>query len=172
MLTAPGKDDYAPFYAGYIARVAESDVLRLLSIQAGEMRQMLGHLPADRGGYRYAPDKWSIRDIIQHLSDAERIFAVRALRIARGDQTPLPGWDEGPYALAAHAERLSVAVLLDDWEAARRSTVSMFQTFDDQLWDRRGVANDNPVTPRAIAFILAGHTAHHVAILRERYGVK
>lgn len=172
MLARPGTDEFFEYYGRYIDQVPDRDVLGILDEQRATMRSVLGHLPPDRAGYRYAPDKWSIADVIQHLSDAERIFAYRALRIARGDEMPLPSWDENAYAAQNDTSRLPIPVLLDDWEASRASTLSLFRTFDDAAWTRRGTASGHPITPRALAFIIAGHTTHHLAILRDRYGVK
>jgi len=172
MLTRPASDEFFEYYGRYIDQVPERDVLGILDEQRATMRETLGHLPPDRAGYRYAPEKWTIADVVQHLSDAERIFAYRALRIARGDETPLPSWDENAYAARTDTSRLSVPVLLDDWEASRAATLSLFRTFDGEMWTRRGTASGHPVTPRALVYITAGHTTHHLTILRERYGVK
>jgi hypothetical protein len=172
MLARPGSDEFLEYYGRYIDQVPQGDLLSILDQQRTGMRQALGHLPPDRAGYRYAPDKWTIADVVQHLSDAERIFAYRALRIARGDETPLPSWDENAYAARTDTSRLSIPVLLDDWEAARGSTLSLFRTFDDAMWTNRGIASGHTITPRALAYIVAGHTVHHLTILHERYGVR
>lgn len=168
----PTADEHAAFYSTYVNAVPEGDLLDILEEQRTTMRELLGHLPPDRGGYRYGPDKWTILQVIMHLSDAERIFAYRALRVARNDATPLPGWDENAYAEAMDTDDISVAVALDDWETARASTLSMFRTFSDSAWERRGVASNHVVSARALAYIIAGHAAHHIRILRERYGVR
>lgn len=172
MLTRPDSDEFLEYYGRYIDQVPQGGLLSILDQQRAEMRQTLGHLPPDRAGYRYGPDKWTIADVVQHLSDAERIFAYRSLRVARGDETPLPSWDENSYAARADTGRLSIPVLLEDWEAARGSTLSLFRTFDDAMWTNRGTASGHTITPRALAYIVAGHTVHHLAILRDRYGVR
>lgn len=172
MLTRPGSDEFFEYYGRYIDQVPEGSVLGALDEQRTTMRSVLGHLPPDRAGHRYAPDKWTIADVVQHLSDAERIFAYRALRIARGDETPLPSWDENAYAVRTDTTRLPIPVLLDDWEASRASTLSLFRTFGDEMWTRQGTASGHPVTPRALAYIVAGHTAHHLSILHDRYNVR
>lgn len=172
MLTRPESDEFFEYYGRYIDQVPNRPVLDVLDEQRDTMRSVLGHLPPDRAGYRYAPDKWTIADVVQHLSDAERIFAYRALRVGRGDETPLPSWDENAYATRTDTSRLSIPVLLDDWETARASTLSLFRTFDHEMWTRRGTASGHTITPRALAYIIAGHTAHHLSILLERYGVK
>jgi len=172
MLARPESGEFLEYYGRYIDQVPNRPVLDTLEEQRDTMRSVLGHLPPDRAGYRYAPDKWTIADVVLHLSDAERIFAYRALRIARGDETPLASWDENAYAAQTDTSRLSIPVLLDDWEAARASTLSLFRTFDHDMWTRRGTASGHTITPRALAYIVAGHTAHHLSILQERYGVK
>jgi hypothetical protein len=171
-LVRPTADEHAAFYSTYVDAVPEGELLAILDEQRTTMRELLGHLPPDRGGYRYGPDKWTILQVIVHLSDAERIFAYRALRIARKDTTPLAKWDENAYAEATETDDIPVAVALDDWEAARTSTLSMFRTFPESAWERRGIASDHVISARALAYIVAGHTAHHIRILRERYGVR
>lgn len=171
-ITRPTADEHAAFYSTYVNAVPDGDLLAILDEQRTTMRALLGHLPPDRGGYRYGPDKWTILQVIMHLSDAERIFSYRALRIARNDMTPLAKWDEGAYAEQMETDNLTVPVALDDWEAARTSTLSMFRMFPASAWERRGIASDHVVSARALAYITAGHTAHHIRILRERYGVR
>ena len=172
MLARPESGEFFDYYGRYIDQVPNRPVLDVLEEQRDTMRAVLGHLPPDRAGYRYGPDKWTIADVVQHLADAERIFAYRALRVARGDETPLPSWDENAYAARNDTSRLSIPVLLDDWEASRASTLSLFRTFDHDMWVRRGTASGHPISPRALAYIIAGHTAHHLSILHDRYGVK
>lgn len=172
MIARPTADEHAAFYSTYVNAVPDGDLLAILDEQRSTMRSLLGHLPPDKGGHRYGPDKWTIVQVIVHLSDAERIFSYRALRVARNDATPLARWDENAYADEMAADDISVPVALDDWEAARASTLSMFRTFPDSAWERRGVASDHVVSARALAYIIAGHTAHHIRILRERYGVR
>lgn len=171
-LVRPTADEHAAFYSTYVDAVPEGDLLAILDEQRTTMRSLLGHLPPDRGGYRYGPDKWTIVQVIMHLADAERIFAYRALRVARNDATPLARWDENAYAHQTETENVSVPVALDDWEAARASTLSMFRTFAESAWERRGIASEHVISARALAYIIAGHTAHHIRILRERYGVR
>lgn len=169
--TRPAADEYAPFYAGYIARVPGTDVLRVLREQRGSVAALLGGLDDAAGTHRYAPGKWCVNGVIGHLADAERIFAYRALRIARGDVTPLPGWDQDAYAAAGDFEARSTASLAREWASARDATLTLFDGFAEACWDHRGIANGMPVSVRALVYITAGHTAHHVAILRERYGL-
>lgn len=167
----PHDDEFAPFYAGYVARVPEGDVLALLSEQGDETQRRLGGLSTDQALYRYAPGKWSVKEVLGHLADAERIFAYRALRIARGDETPLPGFDENLYVPAGNFDQRDLAHLLAELATVRAATLSLLRTLDDAAWRRRGLCNNHPVSVRALAFIVAGHELHHVNVLAERYGL-
>jgi hypothetical protein len=168
-LSRPGTDEFSPYYTPYVARVPDGDLLATLESQLGETLALLRAVGPERSLHRYAPGKWSMRDLVQHLSDAERIFAYRALRIARGDETPLPGWDENRYAPAANADRRSWPDLIAELAAVRAATLALFRGLDADAFARRGIANGQPVTVRALVWIIAGHERHHVAVLRERY---
>lgn len=167
----PGADEYAPFYAGYVARVPESDALAVLRAQAEELRRLAGAVAADRETHRYAEGKWSVREVFGHLGDAERVFGYRAFCIGRGEKKPLPGFDERAYVAAAGADRVPLAELLAELLALRAANLAFLERFDPAAWGQVGNANDTPVTTRALAFILAGHVRHHLAILGERYGL-
>lgn len=171
LLTPPAPDEYAPFYHGYVAGVADADLLALLESQVAALRRALGGLSDEAARYRYAPGKWSIKDVVGHLADAERVMAYRALRIARGDATPLPGFDENAYAEAAGADARPLADLLDELAAVRTATLALVRALGADALARRGTANGQPVTVRALVFIVAGHAHHHARILAERYGV-
>lgn len=170
-LARPGADEYAPFYASYIAGVPEGDILDLLARQAEETQALLSPLAPERASYRYAPDKWSVTEVAGHLCDAERIFSYRALRFARGDETPLPGFDEAAYVPQAGFERRGLPDVLAELRALRQSTLCLFRGLDDAAGLRRGVANGNPMSTRAAAYVIAGHERHHVGVLRTRYGI-
>jgi len=170
-LHRPAPDEYAPFYAGYVERAPDTGLLDFLTAQKHEMRKLLESLSDERASFRYAPDKWSVKGVVGHLTDAERIFSYRALRIARGDETPLPSWDQDRYAVTANFDSQPVAALLSEWTGAREATLGLFRSFDDDFWARRGTASGKVVTVRALAYITAGHADHHIAVLRERYGV-
>lgn len=165
----PEADEYAPFYAGYVARVPEGDVVEVLERQLEGVAGFLGAIPAEREGHRYAPGKWSVREMVGHLADTERIMAYRALRIARGDATPLAGFDENAYVPPAGFDARPLASLVEEWAAVRRATLPLFRHLDAEAWTRRGTANGNAVSVRALARIIAGHTEHHLEILRTRY---
>ena len=171
-IPAPETDEFAPFYAGYIAALASSDVPALLSSQVETLRQVCSDLSEDEALYRYAPGKWSVKEVIGHLGDSERVFAYRALRISRGDRTPLPGFDENTYVAASEFDEREIQELLDDLHVLRTSTLRLFRHVDSERWQWRGVANGGEVSLRALAHIIAGHTQHHIRILADRYGLK
>lgn len=165
----PDPAEYDPYYGRYIERVEHEHVLVALEDQLDEMLGLLGSLDPAIGEYQYAPGKWTLKQVVAHVLDSERIFGVRALCIARGDTQPLPGFDENAYAEAAGAERRSISGLAREFEQVRRSNVTLYRTLDEQAWQRTGNANGAAISVRAIAWILAGHAAHHVRVLRERY---
>jgi hypothetical protein len=168
-LTRPLPDEYAEGYAPYLAKAPDGDPLVLLRTQMDEVAALYAGLTETQGGYRYAPGKWSLKDLLQHLSDAERIFAYRCLRIGRGDATPLPGFDENAFAAAASADGRSVADLLADFRAGRLSNLELFYSLSDQAWAQQGTSNGRSLTARCVPYICLGHAAHHIAVIRERY---
>ena len=165
----PGVDEFAPFYASYVNGVPDGDIVALLEEQAQTLDALLGSLSADRAEFRYAPDKWSVKDVVGHVTDTERIFGYRALRISRGDATPLSGFDQDTYVANAGFSRRSLADLLSEFRAVRGSTVALFRAMTAEESLRAGSANAVPVTARALAYITAGHERHHARILRDRY---
>ena len=168
-MNRPESSEYAPYYEGYVSQVSENDILPVLRSQLDALDVLLNRVPADRETYRYADGKWSIREIIGHLIDAERVFGYRALCIARGEKQGLPGFDQNEYMLTAPYDRISLEDLLSELRLVRLSNVAMLRTLDEEAWSRVGTANDNQVTVRALAFIIAGHVRHHMNVLRERY---
>jgi hypothetical protein len=171
-LAPPGPDEYGAYYAGYVAQVpAGADILDLLARQRASTVARFVAIPEARGAHRYAPGKWSVREVLVHLSDVERIMAYRALRVARGDATPLPGFDENAYAPLSNAEAHPLAALAEEWSDVRRATLSLFRHLPGEAWTRRGTASGAPVTVRALAWIIAGHERHHLGVLAEHYGV-
>jgi len=167
----PAPGEYPPVFERYVARVPEGDVLPALERQVSEVRAALGGLSPERAGFRYAPDKWSVRELLGHVTDTERVFAYRAMCVARGEQTPLPGFEEKDYAANAGHDRYALGDLLAEFEAVRRANVSMFAHLDEKALFRVGTANGAPVTARAIAYMMVGHARHHLAVLAEKYGV-
>lgn len=168
-ISRPAEGEFLPFYARYVARVPEGDINAILAEQAGETLALLRSVPADRSLHRYAPGKWSVRDLVQHVADTERVMAYRLLRIARGDSTPLAGFSEEDWAQVAGADRRDWLELVEEFEAVRAATIALLRGIDADAARRHGTANGATVTVRALAYIIAGHELHHVAILRERY---
>jgi uncharacterized damage-inducible protein DinB len=165
----PQETEYAPYYGRYVSRVPDGDVAATLEAQLAETLALVRGIPEARGTHRYGPDKWSIKQVLGHVIDAERIFAYRLLRIARGDATPLPGFEENDYVRHADFDRLTLADLAAELEAVRRATLFLLRHLEPDALARRGTASGFPVTARALAFIIAGHERHHVGMLRERY---
>jgi len=165
----PGADEYAPYYERYVSRVPEGDVVERMERQGAEVAELLRGVPPELHGHRYAEGKWSVREVVGHLCDAERIFPYRALRISRGDRTPLPGWEEDAYVEAANFDARSLESLAAEWADLRRATLWLFRGLDAEAAGRRGSASGYEVSARALAYITVGHTDHHLDILRTRY---
>ncbi|HVB32277.1 MAG TPA: DinB family protein [Gemmatimonadaceae bacterium] len=165
----PAADEYAPFYATYVGGVPDGDIVDVLAHQGRAVTELLGGLSEAKAGSRYAPGKWSVKEVVGHITDTERIFTYRALRISRGDATPLAGFDQDAYVAAAQADRRSLADLVAEFQAVRAATLALFGAMGAQDSRRAGSANAVPVTARALAYIAAGHELHHVGILRDRY---
>lgn len=162
--------EFAPYYSTYISRVdQEASLLEELEISVHEFIKFVQNIPLDKYDYRYAEGKWTIKDIIQHLMDSERIFAYRALRIARNDKTPLPGFEENDYADTANANERSIRDLLTELAIIRQSTIALFATFNEEILKRMGIASGYDVSVRALGFIIIGHQKHHQKIFMERY---
>jgi uncharacterized damage-inducible protein DinB len=168
-MTRPAPDEAAPYYARYIDRIAGDDVVAVLAGQAEETLALLRGISEERSRHRYASGKWSLRELLSHLTDAERVFAYRALWFARGFDTELPSFDQDVAAAAAHADAVAWAAHVEDFAAVRRASVALFRNLPAEAWSRGGIASGNRVTVRALAYIIAGHEAHHVAVLKERY---
>lgn len=173
MLTAasskPEEGEFLPYYARYISLVPTGDVLSTLEAQMVETLALLRSLPASISTYRYAPEKWSVNEVVGHLIDSERIFAGRALRFARADATPVPGFEQDEYVKNSNFEAYPLAELASEFEAVRRATIFLFRHLEEAAWMRRGVANNAEITVRALAYIIAGHELHHREILGARY---
>lgn len=166
---APETSEFAPYYGKYTSRVKSADIVATLEAQIEETRSVLGSLSAAESESRYAPDKWSIRQMLGHVIDTERIFSYRALRIGRGDKTPIEGFEQDGYVSNGPFEHRSMAELLDEFATVRRATVFLFRSLDAAAWSRRGMASNNEVTVRALAYIIAGHELHHMDVLRQKY---
>ncbi|MBI5169875.1 MAG: DinB family protein [Candidatus Eisenbacteria bacterium] len=170
LYTLPAADEYALYYGKYIDRVGP-DPLAALVAQAASTAALLAATPESLASHRYAEGKWTVREVVVHLSDAERVFAYRALRVGRGDGTPLPGFDENLFAANCGAERRTLADVAAEFAAVRAASLALFRSFDAEAIGRRGTASGHPVTVRSLVAMIAGHELHHVALLRERYGL-
>jgi|SRR5438132_6085464 len=167
----PTDSEYAPYYNGYVARVTEDEILPVLRSQLDELNLLLNPVTLERETYAYAEGKWSIRELVGHLIDTERVFGYRALCIARGETQNLPGFDQNDYMLSAPYNRIDLEDLLSELRLVRLANIAMLRNLDKESWMRVGTANDAQVSVRALAFIMAGHMRHHMGVLRERYGL-
>jgi DinB family protein len=170
-LSRPAADEYLAYYDRYIALVPDGNLIDLLVEQQRDMMRTLRPVDDERGLHAYAPGKWTVKEVIGHLSDAERVFAYRALRFARGDAQPLAGFDENAYAPAGRFNERPMGDLVEEFQAIRASTVHLFRHLNEEEMARRGIANGNPISVRALGYVIAGHERHHVGLLRERYGI-
>jgi uncharacterized damage-inducible protein DinB len=169
VIARPQAGEYAPYYERYISLIQENDILATLDRQRREMVLLLSGLSEEQGDFRYAPEKWSAKEVLGHVCDTERIFAYRALRISRGDATPMEGFEQDDSVKNGPFARHAIAEVIEDYIAVRRATISLLRSLEEAAWSRRGVANKNEVTVRAIAYTIAGHEVHHRGILEEKY---
>jgi hypothetical protein len=170
-ISRPRPDEHSAYYGAYIARVDGDDAGPALESQLTAMTRTLGAFSESMALHRYAPGKWSVKEVVGHLCDSERVFAYRALRFARADATPLPGFEEDLYVPAGRFDARPLPDLLDELQVVRSATLSLFRSFDEVALSRRGIASDRLISVRALAWVVAGHVAHHAAVLRDRYGV-
>ena len=168
-ITRPKANDYAPFHAGYVTGVPSDDILAFLEQQGRETAALLRGIAEKQSQHRYATGKWSIREVVGHVNDSERVFTYRALSFARGDASPLPGFDENAWGATSNADRRALAELIEDFFAVRSATLALYRGFSDTEIGRSGTASGHRVTVAAIAYVVAGHELHHVNILKERY---
>ena len=165
----PETTEYDPYYEKYVSRVTEPDLLELLERQPEELAALFRDATEDKGSFSYADGKWTIKEVLSHLIDGERMFAYRVLRISRGDETPIEGFEQDGYIANAHANQRPFAELLEEFALLRRANMIFFRNVRDDGWTRIGAASGVKVSVRALAYIMAGHVRHHVAILDERY---
>ena len=169
-LPRPVAGDHSPGMAGYVAAAPDlNDTVRLLTMQRDGLRQRLSGLPAARASFRYAEGKWSVREVVGHLSDAERVFQYRLLRIGRGDQTPLEGFDENTYVRAGDFEQRAMEAVVEEWVAVRNATLALVMGLPSGAWTRSGTANGKKVTTAALMYVIYGHVEHHLKLLHDRY---
>lgn len=168
-MSRPEAGEFAEYYGKYIAKVPGTDVVGILESERLQMSRLFAGRSERDGNFRYAPDKWTIKEVLGHVIDAERIFTYRALRIGRGDETPLASFEQDDYVKNGKFASRTLADLAQEFDAVRGASISLFRSFDDAAWGRRGVASQKEVTVRALGFITAGHQIHHRVILEESY---
>jgi hypothetical protein len=169
IIQKPQASEYAPQAAGYVSLVPEGDLLAMLEKQGGQTMAMLRGLSETEGDFRYGPGKWSIKQMVGHMSDTERVFAYRLLCAARNDRSPLPSFEQDDYVQWGGFDNRKLVDLLEELAAVRQTTLCLLRGLDDSVWTRRGVANQFEVSVRALAYMIAGHELHHHGILQERY---
>jgi hypothetical protein len=170
-LQRPAAGEYASHFQSYVDRVPDGDVLEHLARLGEATRRLFAGIGEDKGRFRYADGKWSVKRVLQHVADGERLFCYRALCIARGEASSLPGFDENLYAANDGTDDRALADILAEFVSVRAATVTLFRGFDAAAWQRRGIANGKPASARSLPWVTAGHELHHLAVLRERYGV-
>ena len=172
MSNRPAATEYPAYAQRYVELVPEEDIIAGLEKQGRETALLLRALTEEKAKWRYAPDKWSIKTLVRHVTDAERVFGYRALAIARGDQQSLPGFEQNDYAEAADADQQRMRDLADEYESVRRSTVAFYRGLTTEAWKRSGTANNSPTSVRGLAYTTLGHERHHLKVLREKYDVR
>ena len=168
-MNRPAKEEYAEFYETYVSLVKETDIVSILKNQIIELKNVLAEISEEKSDFRYAEGKWSIKELLGHIIDGERIFSYRALRISRGDETPLASFEENRYVANSNFSETKLADLIEEFSLLRQSNVLLFKNLTDEAWLRTGTASDATISVRALAYIMVGHIRHHSNILRERY---
>lgn len=167
----PGRDEYGDFHVGYVGSAPDGDILETLEREGEAIIALLRSISAEAAGHSYAPGKWTVRELVAHVSDSERVFAYRALRFGRADPTPLAGFDQELWHPYSHAASRRWTDLVDELRVVRAASLHLFRSFEPEDWLRRGTASGVEVSVRALAWVVAGHELHHRRILRERYGI-
>lgn len=166
----PAPSEYAPYYHTYVGKISpDTDLAELLRSEFEKTHALLSSLSEEKQLYRYAPGKWSIREMVGHMVDTERVMAYRAMRVARGDKTPIPGFDQDDYIPEGDFDARPMASMLAEWRGLREATIAFTESLGKEASVFMGTASDNPVTPRALLYIIAGHELHHMGVLQERY---
>ena len=168
-MNRPETNEFDAYYSNYVDLVEGNDCLPILQKQPSELRAVFSQMPEERGTFAYADGKWTIKELLSHLIDGERIFAYRTLRISRGDQTPIEGFEQDGYIENSNANNRTFSDLLDEFEFERRANMHLFNNFDETASRRMGTANGLPISVRALVYIMAGHVEHHLGVLKERY---
>lgn len=168
-MNRPEKSEYAEYYEKYVSLVEETDIVSALKNQASEIENLFNKMSDEKSNFRYAAGKWKIRELLGHIVDAERVFAYRALRFSRNDETPLASFEENSYVANGNFGNTKLADLAAEFSLLRQSNVLMFKNLTVEAWNKTGTASDNKVSVRALAYIMVGHVRHHINILKERY---
>lgn len=169
MIGLPARNEAAPYYYKYIDRVTGDDIVQELETQLQQMSRFFQSISEEKSLHRYAPEKWSIRQVLNHINDSERVFLFRAFWFARGFPAPLPSFEQNVAVDAANADEISWAMHIQEFVTVRQATLSFFRNLPQAAWLRTGIASDNPFTVRSLAYIIAGHTTHHSSIIQEQY---
>ena len=167
--TKPAPTEHAPEFSKYVTLVDEGDIIQILEQQIEDSLSLLRTIPSDKANFRYATDKWSVKELLGHVIDSERIFSYRALRFARNDQTPVPGYEQNDYVRETDFDSRDLGDMTEEFATVRRATIQLFRPLNEEEWLRHGKANENAVSVRALAYIIAGHELHHMGVLRSRY---
>ncbi len=165
----PKEGDFNPYYANYIDKIDGEDIVADLKIGLARTVRFLNEIAPEKWDHKYEEGKWSVKEILIHIMDTERIMSYRALRIARGDLTPMPGFEQDDYIPFSDAENRSASNLMDEYFAVRKSTIAFFINLNEKAWDRRGRASENNFTPLSLAYIIAGHELHHLEVIKDKY---
>jgi len=168
-ITAPLTEDYPPYYGTYIRKVKGDDLIKSLKEIHQQTKDLLKNVSEEKLNYRYAPGKWSIKEIIGHLIDGERVFAYRALRFARNDKTPLASFEENDWAVASNAGHRSFSELMSEYDAVREATILLFDSFDEEMILKKGTASNAEISVKSLGYVIAGHEQHHAGVIKERY---
>ncbi|WP_066365300.1 DinB family protein [Neobacillus fumarioli] len=169
MLQRPMQNEYPEYYVPYVSLVPDGDLLTILKENLEKVITLFESISEADGSFRYEPGKWSIKEVLAHITDTERVMSYRLLRIGRGDQTPLAGFDENLFVKGSQAEKLPLKQILADFIATRKASITLIENMPDTAWENKGIANNTEITTRAIAYILTGHEMHHRNIITERY---
>lgn len=168
-MNRPSKNEYAEYYERYVSLVEEADIIAAMQSQLNEAEQLFAEITEEKSHYAYAGDKWTIKELLGHLTDGERIFAYRALRISRADETPMEGFEQDGYIENSNFNAMKLADLIEEFALSRKANLILFKNLSENAWLRTGTASDSAVSVRALAYIMVGHISHHIKILRERY---
>lgn len=169
IITKPTPQEYASYYGNYISKVQSDNLLEALHLNTGDFTEFICNIPTTKGDYAYAPGKWTVKEVLLHIIDAERIFAYRALRFARNDKTELPGFDEDDYVPYSNASTRSLLSLQEEFSAVRQASLTLFRSFDEAAFMRSGIASKNTMSVRALGFVIIGHAEHHRLVMMEKY---